>query len=79
MARSTFRLEMAATRMPGVLWVRPDVPLAPIILGGGQEGGYRSGTENVPAIVGIGDRFDVEDQVFGARRTGHAGNARPTV
>ena len=28
--------------------------LAPIILGGGQEGGLRSGTENVPAIAAFG-------------------------
>ncbi|OLE38229.1 MAG: hypothetical protein AUG00_05890 [Candidatus Rokubacteria bacterium 13_1_20CM_2_70_7] len=38
----------------GALWVRPEVKLAPIILGGGQERGYRSGTENLPAIVGMG-------------------------
>lgn len=29
--------------------------LAPIILGGGQEGGLRSGTENVPAIAAFGE------------------------
>jgi len=38
----------------GALWVRPDVKLAPIVLGGGQERGYRAGTENLPAIVGMG-------------------------
>lgn len=38
----------------GALWVRPGVPLLPQILGGGQEGGYRSGTENLPALVGLG-------------------------
>jgi cysteine desulfurase len=43
----------------GALWVRPDVALAPIILGGGQEGGYRSGTENLPAIVGMGVAADL--------------------
>lgn len=37
----------------GALWVRSDVKLAPLIVGGGQEHGYRSGTENVPAIVGM--------------------------
>jgi len=43
----------------GALWVRTDVALAPIILGGGQEGGYRSGTENLPAIVGMGVAADL--------------------
>ena len=38
----------------GALWARQDVKLAPVILGGGQEGGHRSGTENLPAIVGMG-------------------------
>jgi cysteine desulfurase len=38
----------------GALWVRPEVKLAPIILGGGQERGYRAGTENLPAVVGMG-------------------------
>jgi cysteine desulfurase len=38
----------------GALWVRPGVTLAPILLGGGQEHGYRAGTENLPAIVGFG-------------------------
>jgi cysteine desulfurase len=38
----------------GALWVRPGVKLLPQILGGGQEWGYRSGTENLPAIVGLG-------------------------
>ncbi|MBI4639010.1 MAG: cysteine desulfurase [Candidatus Rokubacteria bacterium] len=38
----------------GALWARPGLRLAPLILGGGQESGYRSGTENLPAIVGMG-------------------------
>jgi cysteine desulfurase len=43
----------------GALWVRGDVGLEPIIFGGGQEGGYRAGTENLPAIVGMGVAADV--------------------
>jgi cysteine desulfurase len=38
----------------GALWVRPGTRLAPMITGGGQEGGARSGTENVAGIVGFG-------------------------
>lgn len=38
----------------GALWVRPGVELFPQTLGGGQENGYRSGTENLPGIVGMG-------------------------
>jgi cysteine desulfurase len=40
------------------LWVRADVKLAPLTLGGAQEGGYRAGTENLPAIVGMGVAAD---------------------
>lgn len=38
----------------GALWVRPQTKLAPLIVGGGQEQGYRAGTENLPAVVGMG-------------------------
>lgn len=41
-------------RGAGALWVREGVRLQPVILGGGQENGLRSGTENVAAIVGFG-------------------------
>src|SRR5205823_5892912 len=43
----------------GALWMRPEIKLAPLILGGGQEGGYRAGTENLPAIVGMGVAADL--------------------
>ncbi len=38
----------------GALYLCRDVPLVPIIHGGKQEKGLRAGTENVPAIVGMG-------------------------
>jgi cysteine desulfurase len=38
----------------GVTYVRGAEPLEPLLHGGDQERGYRSGTLNVPAIVGMG-------------------------
>ena len=38
----------------GALWVRRGVRIIPLMDGGIQEGGRRAGTENVPAIVGMG-------------------------
>ncbi|MDY6796753.1 MAG: IscS subfamily cysteine desulfurase [Actinomycetota bacterium] len=43
----------------GALYVRKGVGLEPLIHGGRQEGGMRSGTENVPAIVGMGKAADL--------------------
>lgn len=40
-------------KQSGVLFVGANVSLKPIILGGGQERGLRSGTENVPAAIGF--------------------------
>jgi cysteine desulfurase len=38
----------------GALYVRSGIALRPLIAGGGQERGYRAGTENVAGIVGMG-------------------------
>lgn len=38
----------------GALFVRDGVRILPILHGGGQETGIRSGTENLPGIVGLG-------------------------
>lgn len=37
----------------GALYIRKGIRLKPVIIGGGQERGLRSGTENIPAIVGM--------------------------
>lgn len=38
----------------GALYVKNGIKIDPIILGGGQENGFRSGTENVAGVVGFG-------------------------
>lgn len=39
----------------GFLYVKNGTKLSPILFGGGQQRGMRSGTENVPAIAGLGE------------------------
>ena len=43
----------------GALYVRKGLRIAPQITGGGQEGNLRSGTLNVPAIVGFGKACEI--------------------
>lgn len=43
----------------GLLWVRPGVHVAPTIVGGGQELGLRSGTENVAGVVGFAEALEL--------------------
>jgi len=43
----------------GALFVRRGTRLDPLIVGGGQEMGLRSGTENVPAISGFGKAVEM--------------------
>lgn len=38
----------------GILYINEKIKIRPIIFGGGQQKGMRSGTENVPGIAGIG-------------------------
>jgi len=43
----------------GALYVKTGTKIQPIIHGGGQERGLRSGTENVVAIVGMGEAAEI--------------------
>lgn len=40
-------------KQTGALFVRSGVELTPLLQGGGQESGLRSGTENVPGVIGF--------------------------
>jgi cysteine desulfurase len=52
----------------GALYVRRDTLLVPHLTGGGQEGGLRAGTQNVPYIVGFAAALRLTDEER-ARRT----------
>ena len=43
----------------GALYIRNSINIAPIMPGGGQERGLRSGSENMPAIVGMAAAADI--------------------
>jgi len=46
--------KIGAPKGIGVLYTASNIRLRPLLPGGGQEGGKRSGTENVPAIAALG-------------------------
>jgi cysteine desulfurase len=43
----------------GCLYIRRDTPIEPVVFGGGQERGMRSGTENVSAIMGFAKALEI--------------------
>lgn len=45
----------------GFLYVRDKVKIRPLLFGGGQQKGVRSGTENVPGIAGLGEAIRLMD------------------
>ena len=56
----------------GLLWIRPGVKLRPNIVGGGQEAGLRSGTENVAGVVGFATALELATK----RRSGEVKRLR---
>jgi cysteine desulfurase len=43
----------------GLLYIRSGIEIEPLIHGGGQENGFRSGTENVPGIIGFAKALEL--------------------
>ena len=43
----------------GFMYVKENAPFTPVIAGGGQEGGLRSGTENLPGLAALSVIFDM--------------------
>ena len=53
----------------GGLFIRKGTPLAPLLYGGNQENGRRSGTENVPGIIGFAKACKLADRNIENRQT----------
>lgn len=52
----------------GFLYIREGVKIKPIIYGGGQQKGMRSGTDNVPGIAGLGMASKLAYENFGEKQ-----------
>ena len=59
----------------GSLYVKKGLHIQPFLLGGGQEGGFRSGTENLPAIAGLGEAVRLAEENK-AERIAHIADVR---
>lgn len=65
--------KLYAPKGVGFLYVRASAPYQPFIAGGGQEGGLRSGTENLPGIAALGavlsELQQTDSKVFQSEQT----------
>lgn len=52
-------------KQSGVLYVRGGIELAALLHGGGQEHNLRSGTENVPGIMGLAKALEIAQEMRG--------------
>lgn len=58
-----------AVKGVGAMYIRKGVRIAPLVYGGGQENGLRSGTESVPLIAGFGAAVRA---LMGTMKTAHS-------
>ena len=56
----------------GALYVSHDAKLKPLIMGGGQEKGLRSGTENVPGMIGFAKAMSLAKEHLNGNRKKYA-------
>ena len=54
--------KIGAPKGAGILYIRDGIKIKPLIYGGNQERGMRSGTENVPAIMAFSKALEIRDQ-----------------
>lgn len=57
--------DMYGPRGVGALYIKTGATIQPIIYGGGQERGLRSGTENLPGIAGMGKAAELAKEEMG--------------
>jgi len=62
--------KVGAPKGVGLLFVRSPVPVEPLLHGGGQERGRRSGTENVASVVGLATAMELTVRSLEQRATG---------
>ncbi|MBR0431205.1 cysteine desulfurase [Candidatus Saccharibacteria bacterium] len=56
----------------GALYVSHEAKLKPLTLGGGQENGLRSGTENVPGVIGFAKAIELTKEHLNGNRKKYA-------
>ncbi len=56
----------------GALYVSHDAKLKPLTIGGGQENGLRSGTENVPGVIGFAKAIELAKEHLSSNRKKYA-------
>ncbi len=61
--------KLHAPKGVGVLFIRKGVRIDPLIIGGHQEDNRRSGTENVPYIIGLGKACDLAEEFVKEEQT----------
>jgi len=54
--------KMYGPKQTGLLYIKGGIVLGPLIRGGGQEQGMRSGTENVAGIIGLAKAFELTNR-----------------
>ena len=56
----------------GALYVAHDAKVKPLTLGGGQENGLRSGTQNVPGVIGFAEALSIAKEHISSNRKKYA-------
>lgn len=54
--------KMYGPKQVGLLFAARAVPINPVVVGGGQERGYRSGTENVAGVIGFAVAMELAEK-----------------